>query len=620
MVDAATTSNRQFRDGFGNLGVERLRQMYGAAAVDPVDVAKIVHERARARASANAWITLRDVDSLIADAEAVLRRWRDPADRPPLYGIPVAVKDNIDVEGVHTTAACPDFAYLASKSATVVQRLIDAGALIVGKTNMDQFATGLTGTRSPYGECTSPLAPHLVAGGSSSGSAVAVSTGLVSVALGTDTAGSGRVPAAFCNVVGVKPSRGLLSTQGLVPACRSLDCPSVFALSVADAWAAMRVMIGPDDADPWSRVFVNMGNAPKQRRIGVPTVSALGADVDATTLLAFDIAKKNLEMLGFELVGVDIDAFLAAGELLYEGPWVAERLAVLGEFVRVQPEAVFPVTREVLQNAFARWSAVDSFRGVHRLAELGLTTRRIVGEVDAVVFPTVPCHPSLDSARRRPHAVNAMLGRFTTFANLLDLAAVSVPIVVDGECPAGVTLYGAAGADAVLARIAGALHGLADPPLGATGDHLGESALVPADLFEPDPGAATALLAVVGAHRTGQPLNSELVELGGRYRQTTTTAAAYRFFALGGDGPARPGLLKDPEAGVPIEVELYELPVGALGQLLVSVPEPLGLGTIELIDGRRVVGFVCERYATSSARDISGFGSWPAFLGTAKKA
>lgn len=448
-----------------DLSIDALAARYRDGALDPVAVAALVHQRARETFDENIWITLREADDLRASAEKIVARWPDPADRPPLFGIPVAVKDNIDVAGLPTTAACPDFTYVPSASAFLVSRLAEAGALIVGKTNLDQFATGLTGTRSPYGACRSPFSPDYVAGGSSSGSALAVARGLVSAAIGTDTAGSGRVPAAFTGTVGVKPSRGLVSGAGVVPACRSLDCPSVFARSVAEASAVLRVMAEFDPADPWAREFAGApgpaGNA-TDARVGVCDDAGLAWVTDDELRAAYQAAAARLEEVGVTVVPVDVEPLLAAGDLLYGGPFVAERLAYLEDFLLSSPRSFYRDTEAVL-SAARRNSAADAFRAVHRLAELRLATRRLWQSADALLLPTVPSIPTLKEALADSAAVTARLGRYTNFTNLLDLAAIAVPAGArrDG-LPTGVTFHAPAGSDELLAALASLL----TPPPG----------------------------------------------------------------------------------------------------------------------------------------------------------
>jgi allophanate hydrolase len=410
------------------------------------------------RGDDHAWICVRDADELAAEATAVAARWPDPARRPALFGVPYGVKDNIDVAGLPTTAACPGYAYQPAADAPLVARLRAAGAICVGKTNLDQFATGLSGTRSPYGACESPLLPGLISGGSSSGSAVAVAAGLVPFAIGTDTAGSGRVPAALCGITGLKPSPGLVSTLGFVPACASLDCPSVFATSVADAAAVLAVVAGYEAADPWSRRLPSPVPSPpsgRLPRVGLPRDPEFYGDSAAAA--AFAEVATVVGHHAEQAPVLDIDDFLRAGDLLYEGPWVAERLVAVGDFAAANPGLVHPVTRAILDSGRG-YSAADAFRGLHRLAELRARTRGVWDSVDVLLLPTVPTTFTVAEVLADPVRRNAVLGRYTTFGNLLDLCAVAVPagFTAAGR-PHGVTLLAPAGADARLAQAASRL-------------------------------------------------------------------------------------------------------------------------------------------------------------------
>jgi allophanate hydrolase len=510
------------------------------------------------------WISTVPADDVRAAVAAA------PAGRP-LSGLTFAVKDNIDVAGLPTTAGCPDFAYRPERTAPVVRRLLDAGAVLAGKTNLDQFATGLTGTRSPYGTPESVFGGGLIAGGSSSGSAVAVAAGLVDFALGTDTAGSGRVPAALNGIVGVKPTRGLVSTRGVVPACRSLDCVSIFAPDVALASAVLRVVRGPEEDDPWSRVGPDTVRDPAALRVGVP--ADLDFFGDAGQEKAFAAAAGRLGAAAT----VDIGPLLEAGDLLYRGPWVAERLAGLDGFLRAHPGSVLPVTRTVLESGRS-FTAADAFRAQHRLQELRAWTDRLWRRIDALVLPTVGTTYTVDEIAADPIGRNLTLGRYTQFANLLDLAAVSVPngFTADGR-PAGLTVFGPAFSDGTLALLAAGL---------------------------PPPDLVT--IAVVGLHLSGEPRNGELLALGGIPAGAARTAPCYRLYRLPSGAP---GLVRTTVGG-PIDVELWQLPGASVGPLLAGVAAPLGLGRVLLADGSEVTGFLCEAYAAAGAEDITASGGW----------
>ncbi|WP_214104993.1 allophanate hydrolase [Acrocarpospora catenulata] len=569
----------------GTLQIAALAAGYRAGHFTPYDVITEVYRRIKERGDDGIWISLRpEAETLASIGEG------DPS--LPLYGIPFSVKDNIDVAGMATTAACPAFAYQPPVSAPLVDRLLRAGAVLIGKNNLDQFATGLSGSRSPYGAVASPLVPGLVAGGSSSGSGAAVSAGLVSFSIGTDTAGSGRVPAVLTGTVGLKPSRGLVSTLGVVPACASLDCPSVFALNVPDASLILSTIAGFQPDDPWSRELPT--SAYRERlRVGVPDLELADFLGDEPAKTGFAKAVARLAGLGHELVPVDLEPFLAAGRLLYEGPWVAERRAALGVFTDAHPEALHPVTAQVLATADGVTGAA-TFQGLHALQRLRMETRAAWQAMDALLVPTVPTTFTLAEMAADPIGRNSALGRYTTFANLLDLAGVAVPAgLTSAGRPHGVTLLAPAGSDGLLAGLATAFHESVGGDAGATPYRL-ERGL---------------LLAVVGAHRTGQPLHPELAARGAVSAGVARTAPVYRMYDLGD----RPGLVRDP-GGDTIEVELHRVTPEALGRLLVTIAPPLGLGTVELSDGRRVQGFLCEPYAIPAATEITAYGSWPEYL------
>ncbi|WP_432827789.1 allophanate hydrolase [Dactylosporangium sp. CA-092794] len=511
----------------------------------------------------------------------------------PLYGIPFAVKDNIDVAGMETTAGCPAFAYTAQRSAPVVERLLAAGAMLVGKTNLDQFATGLTGSRSPYGAVESVYGGGLIAGGSSSGSAVAVAAGLVAFALGTDTAGSGRVPAALNGIVGLKPTPGLLSTLGVVPACRSLDCVSVFALNVADAATVLDVVAGAHEDDPWSRAAPagRTARSPETVRLGVARPETLNFEGDRGQAERYVGGCVALARLTGEAETVDLEPLLEAGALLYQGPWVAERLADLEGFLREHADEVLPLTRGILGGG-RRFSATETFRAQHRLRELQAAAARLFERIDVLALPTIPTTYTLDEIAADPLRRNAILGRYTQFANLLDLAAVTVPNghTADGR-PASLSLIGPAFSEPTLLALAGALSGAAPG--------------VP-----PEPGPSEMDIAVVGLHMRGEARSGELVALGGRFVRTTRTADHYRLYRL---PHGVPGLVRVAAGGgPPIEVEIWRLPSAALGALLASVLPPLSIGYVSTQDGADIKGFLCEAYAAADARDITASGGWRA--------
>ena len=561
----------------------------------------------------NAWITV--IDEALLESHIARLEQADPTTLP-LYGIAFAVKDNIDVAGLPTTAGCPDYQYRPDDSATVVQRLIDAGAVPMGKTNLDQFATGLVGARSPYGPCRNAFDTERVSGGSSSGSAVAVALGRVSFSLGTDTAGSGRVPAAFNNLVGLKPSRGLLSTRGVVPACRSLDCVSIFGLCADDVQRVFAVAQAYDSADPLSRAMQSpeplRADIPAHGfRFGVPTEAGLAALDAAADRAAFDAAIAGLEALGGVAEPVDLGPFFEAARLLYEGPWVAERYSAIREFIESRPEALLPVTRQIIGGG-ATPLACDLFAAEHRLAELRRETEAVWSTLDCIVTPTAPTLPTLAAVEADPIGVNSQLGYYTNFMNLLDLSAVATPAGSGANgLPFGITLFAPAFMDAPLLNLAGRLQRQLALPLGISERPVPHEA--PAGL---DHGAHRLPIAVCGAHMSGLPLNHELTERGGRFLRTSQTAPEYRLVALPGGPPTRPGLVRVDEGGSAIELEVWTLPRRAVGDFLAGIPAPLGLGQVRLADGDPVPGFLCEAAAvTPDAEDISALGSWRRYAG-----
>jgi allophanate hydrolase len=515
----------------------------------------------------------------------------------PLAGLTFAIKDNIDLAGVPTTAADPRNSAPAATSALVVQRLVGAGAVPVGKTNLDQYATGLVGTRSPYGACTSAYSDEHVSGGSSSGSAVAVATGLVDFALGTDTAGSGRVPAAFNGLVGIKPSRGLVSTRGVFPACRTLDCVTVMARSVATARRAFHVMAAYDAQDPYSR---RLSQVP--RPVGPPVIGVPAGDVDLEP--GHDLAWKQAVERAHELgaiVPVDVGPLLEAARLLYSGPWLAERWLAFGDRMDDHP-AVDPTVREIVSRG-SGLTAADAFAGFTRLAELARAAEPMWSRLDALLLPVTPLHPTLVEVALDPVGVNARLGTFTNMTNLLDLAAVAVPgpMRADG-LPFGVQLLAPAGHDLALLDLAAAW--------------CDEDPSTEAPPAEPPSVPDEVLVAVAGAHLTGQPLNGDLVRRGGVLAHRTRTAPDYRMFLVDGPLP-RPGLTRvtgTPPEGDGIEVEVWRLPADALAGFASSVLAPLALGPLQLADGSSVLGFVCTADGADPARDITRYGGWRAWL------
>jgi allophanate hydrolase len=554
-------------------------------------------------------LTSNDIEAQLSQLESVKAAGKSL----PLYGIPFAIKDNIDLASHPTTAACPVFSYTPEKSATVVEKLCAAGAIIIGKTNLDQFATGLVGVRSPYGACKNTFDPDYISGGSSSGSAVAVAAGLVSFSLGTDTAGSGRVPAAFNNIVGYKPTRGLLSTSGVVPACRSLDCVSIFALTCEDAATVANFARGYDPTDAYSRQPDDLKIAPpptQNLRFGIPQDDQLKFFGNSEFERLYRQSIARMKDLGHTPVPFDYEPFSQAASLLYAGPWVAERLAALKEFATDHADEIHPVVRQIVLGA-AKFTAVDLFRAEYRLHELRQITRPLWERIDVLLLPTAGTIYTREAVEKDPIQLNTNLGYYTNFVNLMDLCAVAVPA---GFCttglPAGVTLISTAGRDDALLHIAGELHRAAKVPLGATGKPMPTIQQIP-------PKKTGVLLAVVGAHLTGQPLNPQLTSRNARLIKSCKTAPIYKLYALPNTTPSKPGLVRVTDStGAAIEVEVWELTHEAFGSFVAEVPPPMVIGTLQLEDGSSVKGFLCEPYALQAAQDISHLGGWRAFLKT----
>jgi allophanate hydrolase len=524
----------------------------------------------------------------------------------PLFGVPYAVKDNVDVRGWITTAACPAFAHQADSDAHVVARLVEAGAICVGKTNLDQFATGLVGTRSPYGRPASSFDARYISGGSSSGSAVVVSRGLVPFALGTDTAGSGRVPAAFNNIVGLKPTPGRVGTSGVVPACRSLDCVSVFALTVQDAAAVLALIEGEDFDDIYSAFAPRNVVWPARLRVGVPATAML----DAAYRGPWEAALQQVRELGHTIVPIDFAPLHRTADLLYSGPWVAERHAAVQALLEQTPDAFDPSVRQVIEGAIG-YSATDTFRGQYALRSAQREAAATWRAVDVLMVPSAPGHPTFADIDADPIGANARLGCYTNFVNLLGWCGLAMPAGFTAEgLPFGVTFVAAANADPALVHFGQQWQRSLALTLGATGAAPGAS---PAIALSPA-GEATLAIAVVGAHLSGLPLNGQLLERGARLREATQTAASYRLFVLAQTTPPKPGLVRTTQGGASLAVEVWELPLRHVGSFLALIAAPLGLGSVELADGRRVHGFVCEAHAIEGATDISAFGGWRAYL------
>jgi len=541
------------------------------------------------------WISRASADDLLAQARAVDARVA-AGEHLPLAGVPFSAKDNIDVAGFETTAACPAFAYAPEANATVIERLTAAGAICVGKTNLDQFATGLVGTRSPYGVPRNASNLAYVSGGSSSGSAVAVAAGLVPFALGTDTAGSGRVPAAFNHLIGFKPTKGRWSTAGLVPACRSIDCITVFADDTTDARLVDQVLAGFDPADPWSKPLADRNLAAKV--IGVPRREQRLWFGDLESEYLYDKALEKLAELA-TVIEIDMAPLQEAALLLYNGPWVAERTAAIATLLKDNPDAVDPTVRTVVEAGWDK-SAVDLWNGIYRMAELKRHADGLLEQVDMLVFPTTGTTYRVNELLAAPVALNSNLGAYTNFVNLLDMAAVATPAGQRANGTGfGLTFIGPADTDRALLTAADAWAATADlpppPPLDLEGK------------------MQTVKIAVVGAHLEGMPLHWQLTSRNATFVGAFETAPNYRLYAIADSVPPKPALVFS-EDGAAIKLEVYELGVAEFGSFVVDVPPPLAIGTVTLADGSSVKGFVSEPRALTGAEDITHLGGWRAYI------
>ena len=591
-----------------DLSLPRLANAYRDGTLTPERLVEKLIVTRRAHADRNIWISEVSDDALRARARELMAADRNAL---PLYGVPFAIKDNIDFLELPTTAACPAFSYQPWESSPVVQALIDAGAIALGKTNLDQFATGLVGTRSPYGACGNAFDPEYLSGGSSSGSAVAVALGLASFSLGTDTAGSGRVPAAFNNLVGYKPTLGSLSMRGVVPACRSLDAMSIFALTADDARRVAEVAVRFDAEDPWSRAAQPAARRGFGRaatfRCGVPAAAQLEFFGNTDYARLFDEAVAHLRGLGGEPVEVDIEPLLETARLLYEGPWVAERYLATQALLTSQPDAMLEVTRKIIEGG-AQPAAIDAFRAQYRLKALVRSAQPLWNSIDVLLLPTAGTHYRIAEERADPIRLNSTLGRYTNFVNLMDLAAVAVPAgFTAAGLPFGVSLIGPTWSDGDLLALAGRLQRATVSTMGAT-----NLPLPPADA--PAPGNDFIDVMVCGAHLSGLPLNKQLLDRGARHVATTRTAPVYRFYALPGGPPFRPGLVRVSDDGCAIEVEVWRVPAEHFGSFVAGIPAPLGIGKVKLEDGSEVSGFLCEPLGLEGAADISALRGWRAYL------
>jgi allophanate hydrolase len=595
-----------------NLSISHLRQSYSNGTLTPQQLVDSILQRCAQFAEHNIWIHLLSREELQPYLDNLQGKKIEDL---PLYGIPFAIKDNIDLAGIATTAACPAFSYTAQRSAFVVEQLINAGAIPLGKTNMDQFATGLVGTRSPqpWGACKNAFAKDYISGGSSSGSAVAVALGLASFSLGTDTAGSGRVPAAFNNLVGLKPSKGLLSMSGVVPACRSLDCVSIFALTTDDANTVFEQAAVYDQEDQYARAnpFDNNG-----RHYGLPAVPFSFAapkdeqleffgDVSAQQLFARSV--DTLQALGGVKQELDFTPFLEAAKLLYQGPWVAERYVAIEAIITRQADALLPVIRSIIGGAESK-TAADTFKAEYQMQVYREQAKKLLAEVDFMVTPTTATIYTIEQVNADPIGLNSRLGYYTNFMNLLDCAAVAVSAgFLDNGLPWGISLVSSSMQDRKLLSYANLWQqqmnfkpGNLDLPLPATE----AGSVVFSDAIP---------VVVCGAHLDGLALNWQLRERGARLQQRLASAARYRMFVIEGS-PPRPGLVRDEINGKAIEIEVWQVPKAEFGSFVAGIPAPLGIGKVETEDGRWLPGFICEGYAVSGAKDITDLGGWRQYL------
>jgi allophanate hydrolase len=599
-----------------NLLISNLRAQFESGALTPEHLLREVLAACDAQGDDNAWIVRVPAAGVAAQLDALAQKRAQAGGSIaglPLYGIPFAVKDNIDYAGMPTTAACREFAFVPAESANAVERLIAAGAVLVGKTNLDQFATGLVGTRSPYGAVKNSFRPEYISGGSSSGSASVVARGLVSFALGTDTAGSGRIPAGFNNIVGIKPTVGRLSGRGMLPACRSLDCISIFALTAMDGAKVLDVASGYDARDAYSRHpeggAASFGATP---RFGVPVAPEFFGDAEQKRM--FEQAVERAKKLGAVIKPVDLTPFHQTAELLYYGPWVAERYAAIEDVMRARPEILHPVVREVIASA-TRYSAAEAFKAQYKREELRRATSKVWDDIDALLVPSAPTIYTIEQLLADPITKNSHLGTYTNFVNLLDLCALAVPAAMRGDgLPAGVTFIAPAWCDEALIDYAVRWQADTGLTLGATGVAL------PNESGEGVPAVAPGhvRVAVVGAHLRGLPLNHQLTTRGARFVAEAMSAAAYKLYALPGTTPPKPGMLRVAEGGAALALELWDIPLQNFGAFVAEIPPPLGIGSVQLADGSWVKGFVCEAVATHGATDISSFGGWRAYLASLK--
>lgn len=597
------------------LSISYLREKYEAGALSPQEVMATIVERSIADASMNIWITPPTMDAIQPYLDRLSTLSFADA---PLWGMPFAIKDNIDLAGVPTTAGCAEYAFTPDEHAGVVERLIAAGAIPVGKSNLDQFATGLVGARSPYGNAHNALRPELISGGSSSGSAVSVARGQVVFSLGTDTAGSGRVPAALNRLVGYKPSLGAWPTLGVVPACASLDCVTVFAHSLADALVVDSVARGIHAEDPWSRNVV-------RKPVGLPARVLLpsgelgfygpyAAEYRAAWLCAVEQVREVGRREGILIEEIDVELFARAAAILYEGPWVAERWADIGPFIEANPGVAYPVTEKILRSgAAAEYDAASVFVAMHKLQQYKLEARKLLQDA-VLIMPTCGGTWTREQVLADPISTNRDMGRYTNHCNLLDLCAVAVPAGdAAPETPFGITLFAVAEEEGLICGAAELFFANDEQDVVARAEvaaGVSAEASSSASASAVSPAAAqTTLVAVCGLHMRGYPLEKQMQGCGARFIREDESAAKYSLVKLP-TSPAKPGMIKQQQGGAAILLEIWEMPLEAFGGFAAAIPAPLGIGKVELRDGTEVPGFVCEAYAAEGAEDVTALRSW----------
>ena len=597
----------------GSLDFETLKTGFSTGALTPKMVVNAIYDRIEARGEDHVWIHLVPRSEALKAADALEAQGYDGR---PLWGIPFSIKDCNDVVGLPTTNALKEGAYIAESTGQAVTRLFDSGAILIGKTNMDQFGIGLVGMRTPYGACSSVFNDEYISGGSSSGSAVSVAAGLSSFSIANDAAGSGRVPAGFNNIVGIKPTPGIVSNAcvsggGCV---KTIETLSVFALTVEDGMSVMRVITGYDPSYPFSKpeadhVALDVAPAPARFRFGIPAGAALRFFGDTEAERLFQEAVERLDAMGGELVEVDFTPFEGTQRILYDGPWISERALSLDKVLPQYGEAIHPVTRKILENS-GQYTSLDTFRAIHRIAELKCATRPVWDDIDVLLVPTTPTIYRKSEILEDPIALNARLGIYTNFVNLMGLCGIAVPNGFrDDGLPSGVTFLAPGMQEARAAAIAAEFHRRAHIGLGM---HLNP---YPAYEAATDIPGGHREIAVVGAHLTGMPLNHELIERGGVFRSKARTSNHYRLYALAGTVPPKPGLVRDREpVGQGIEVEIWSLPLEGFADFVERIHEPLGIGKLTLEDGRKVSGFLCEAAALDGATEITQHAGWRNYL------